>query len=63
MERYSIQKITSDNRRPGMPPEAVYLVRYRLHESFGWLCCRTFTSLEAAEDLFLGNADPGWGSP
>ncbi len=51
MERYSIQKITSDNRRPGMPPEAVYLVRYRLHERFGWLCCRTFTTLEAAESF------------
>ena len=23
----------------------------RLHESFGWLCCRTFTSLEAAESF------------
>ena len=51
MEKYSIQKITADNRRPGMSPEASHLVRYRLHEAFGWLCCRTFPSLEAAKSF------------
>ena len=49
MEKYSIEEITADNRRPGMKHETGYLVRYRPHESFGWTGCRTFATLEEAE--------------
>lgn len=36
------QKITGDNRRPGMDPSHKWLVRYNPHATFGWLSCRTF---------------------
>ena len=46
---YHIEKITNDNRRPGVDLQEGFLVRYRPHESFGWLCCRTFATLQEAE--------------
>lgn len=46
---YFIEKITADNHRPGMEHSEGCLVRYRPHESFGWLCCRTFGSQPEAE--------------
>lgn len=46
---YHIEKITGDNRRPGMDHQEGYLVRYRPHESFGWLGCRTFATPDEAE--------------
>ena len=46
---YSIEKITGDNRRPGMEHNEGYLVRYNPHDSFGWLSCRTFATLRDAE--------------
>ena len=54
--KYHIEKITGDNRRPGMLQEG-YLVRYRPHKDFGWLCCRTFKTLQEAED-FTGTLTP-----
>ena len=41
IKKYTIEKITGDNRRPGMPEQG-YLVRFRPHPTFGWLCCETF---------------------
>lgn len=49
MAAYHIEMINGDNRRPGMEHQEGYLVRYRRHESFGWLCCRTFATLPEAE--------------
>ena len=46
---YSIQEITGDNRRPGMEHQTGSLVRYNPHESYGWLCCRTFATPGEAE--------------
>lgn len=57
MEPFSIEKINGDNRRPGMNPEAQYIVRYRPHESFGWLCCRTFETLKEAKVFVSTNLD------
>jgi len=37
-----IEEINGDNRRPGMPADHTYLVRYDRSERFGWLCCKTF---------------------
>lgn len=47
--KYSIQEITGDNRRPGMEHQTGFLIRYNPHESYGWLCCRTFAILGEAE--------------
>ncbi len=44
---FIIEKITGDNRRPGMLQEG-YLVRYRLHKDFGWTGCATFETLPEA---------------
>jgi hypothetical protein len=44
---HHIEKITGDNRRPGMLQEG-YLVRYRLHKDFGWTGCATFKTLPEA---------------
>jgi len=64
-KKYIIEQITSDNRRPGMPEQG-YLVRYRLHDSFGWTGCRALPSLEAAESfaatLTPAGDLPGFGS-
>lgn len=47
--KYAIEKITGDNRRPGMDPTHTYLVRYDSNPRFGWMCCRTCATLEEAE--------------
>jgi len=44
---HHIEKITGDNRRPGMLQDG-YLVRYRLHKDFGWTGCATFKTLPEA---------------
>jgi len=49
MKNYCIEVINGDNRRPGMRYEEGFLVRYRPHASYGWLCCRTLPNLEEAE--------------
>lgn len=46
-KKFHIEKITGDNRRPGMPQEG-YLVRHRPHESYGWLGCKACDDLEEA---------------
>jgi len=46
-----LELITGDNRRPGMPADHKYLVRYHQHPTFGWLCCRTFLSEAAAKEF------------
>jgi hypothetical protein len=46
----NIEKITGDNRRPGML-EKGFLVRYRPHKDFGWTGCRSFETLQEAEDF------------
>ena len=48
---YVVEPITGDNRRPGMKHQEGFLVRYRPHEQFGWLCCRTFTTRSDAEQF------------
>jgi hypothetical protein len=48
---YEIEKINSDNRRPGDKHLEGYLVRYRPHPDFGWTGRRTYASLEEAEDF------------
>jgi hypothetical protein len=50
MEKYCIEKITGDNKRPGMP-ENGFLVRYRPHPDFGWTGQRCFPSLKEAKDF------------
>lgn len=55
--KYHVEGITGDNRRPGMPSDHQYLVRYRLHPSFGWTGCRTFARLEEA-GVFAGSLTP-----
>lgn len=47
--KYEIEQITADNRRPGTDPDHTYLTRYDSHPRFGWMCCRTFATLEEAE--------------
>jgi len=47
--RTELEPITGDNRRPGMPPDHKFLVRYNPHPRFGWLCCATFIRREFAE--------------
>lgn len=47
--KYHIEAITGDNRRPGMKHQDGFLCRYRPHETFGWLCCRTFATQEEAQ--------------
>ena len=37
-----LEPITGDNRRPGMDPADKFLVRYKPHPRFGWVCCATF---------------------
>jgi len=49
MKKCTIEKITGDNRRPGMPEKHKYLIRYRLHELFGWTGCRTFLTMKEAK--------------
>lgn len=49
--KFHIEKIDGSNRRPGMKHHEGYLVRYRPHETFGWLGCRTFATLEEAESF------------
>jgi len=49
MNPFVIEKITADNRRPGMKYQEGHLVRYRPHESYGWTGCRTFPALAEAE--------------
>jgi hypothetical protein len=44
---YSLEKITGDNRRPGMPPEG-FIVRYDLGDS-GWKKAKIFETSEEAE--------------
>jgi hypothetical protein len=44
-----IEKITGDNRRPGMDASHTHLVRYDSSPRFGWLCCATFKTLAEAE--------------
>lgn len=44
-----IEKITGDNRRPGMEHPDGYLIRYRPHPSYGWLSCKTVANLPEAE--------------
>jgi hypothetical protein len=50
-KRYHIEKITGDNRRPGMEHQEGFLVRYRPHPQFGWLGCRTFATQGEAESF------------
>jgi hypothetical protein len=45
--KYHIEKISGDNRRPGMLQDG-YLVRYRPHKNFGWTGCATFKTLPEA---------------
>jgi hypothetical protein len=47
--KYHIEKITADNRRPGMKHQEGYLVRYRPHPSYGWTGLRTFDTQPEAE--------------
>jgi hypothetical protein len=54
--KHSIEKITGDNRRPGMPQEG-YLVRYRPHNDFGWTGCATFKTIQEA-NAFAGTLTP-----
>ncbi|QOX80837.1 hypothetical protein FY034_17590 (plasmid) [Trichlorobacter lovleyi] len=49
MKTYSIEPITADNFRPGMEHKEGFLVRYRPHEAYGWLSCRTFATISEAE--------------
>lgn len=49
--KHNKEKITGDNRRPGMKSEHTYLVRYDLGD-YGWRCCATFID-EAAADNFI----------
>lgn len=56
MPTYEIEKINSDNWRPGMPKEG-FLVRYRPHPDFGWTGLRCFPSQKEA-DTFAFSLDP-----
>ena len=49
MKNYSIEKITGDNHRPGMPNSG-YLVRWGLGD-YGWSKMQTFDSLSEAEEF------------
>ena len=57
-KNHHIEKITADNYRPGFEHREGYLVRYNPHESFGWLCCRTFASLSQAETFVADELTP-----
>jgi hypothetical protein len=59
-ENYHIEKITGDNRRPGMPEQDKYLVRFRPHPSFGWLGCATFRTGAEAESFALSLTAEGY---
>ena len=56
MEKYSIEKITADNHRPGTPKEG-YFVFQRLHPDFGWTGRRAVPSLKAAK-VFAATLTP-----
>jgi hypothetical protein len=56
VKKYVIEKITGDNRRPGMPKDG-WIVWYRLHPSFGWTCRRCVDTEEEAE-AFAGTLTP-----
>lgn len=62
MKPYDIQKINSDNYRPGMEHREGFLVRYRPHPSFGWTGCRTFANLPEAEK-FVSTLTPSGDLP
>ena len=48
----AIEKITADNRRPGLNPEHKWLVRYnRSNAGFGWLSCKTFETEQEAKEF------------
>ena len=49
MNNYHIEAINADNWRPGMKHRQGFLVRYKPHKKFGWLCCGTFATLEEAK--------------
>lgn len=57
MPNYLIEKITGDNRRPGMEHTDGYLIRYRPHPDYGWLSCKTVANLPEAE-AFAANLTP-----
>lgn len=57
-KNYHIEKITGDNYRPGFEHREGYLVRYNPHDSFGWLCCRTFPSQTEAEGFAENDLTP-----
>ena len=59
--KYHIEKITGDNRRPGMPQEG-YLVRYRPHNDFGWTGCATFKTIQEA-NAFASTLTPNGDLP
>lgn len=46
--KYHIEKITGDNRRPGMQFPDGWLIRYGAHPDFGWLSCKTVETEAAA---------------
>jgi len=48
---YSIEKITTDNYRPGTKHREGFLVFYRSHPEFGWTGRRSFATLEEAESF------------
>lgn len=51
--KFSFEKITNDNRRPGMPKNHMLLVRYDSFK-FGWRCCRTFKTVPEAKNFITG---------
>ena len=48
---HSIEKITSDNYRPGTKHREGFLVIYRPHPDFGWTGRRSFATREEAESF------------
>ena len=58
IKNYLLEKITGDNRRPGMP-EHGYLVRFRPHPSWGWTCCKTFRFATQAKAFALSLTPEG----
>jgi hypothetical protein len=52
---FHIEKITVDNRRPGMPQKG-FLVRYQPSDDHGWLCCKALPTMKAAKE-FANNLD------
>jgi hypothetical protein len=57
----STEKITADNRRPGMPLDHTWLVRYDSHPAHGWLCCATFATESEAEAFAAAKEAPAPG--